>query len=77
MSNKQAHQVPLQIVAQHVHLVLVKVTEEDKLVEAAEEALNDQYDRQVEDYYQEAKIQAEAANRVFEENAIGKLFEEK
>ena len=36
-------------------LCWVKVTEEDKLVEAAEEALNEQYDRQVEDYYQEAK----------------------
>ena len=29
--------------------------EKEKLVEAAEEAVNDQYDRQGKDYYQKAK----------------------
>ena len=54
----------------------VRITEEDKVLNAAEEALNEQYDRKVEDFYKEAKIQAEAVHRIFEENAIGKLFEQ-
>ena len=54
----------------------VKVTEEDNVLNAAEEALNEQYDKEVEDYYKEAKIQAEAVRQIFEENAIGKLFEQ-
>ena len=42
----------------------------------AEEALNEQYDRQIEDYYREAKLQAESVRQVYEENGIGKLFDE-
>ena len=54
----------------------VKITEEDSVMNAAEEALNEQYDRHVEEFYRDAKIQAEAVRRVYDEDDIGKLFEE-
>ena len=57
-------------------LTWVRVTEEDVVENAAEEALNEQFDRQVEDFYQEAKVQAEKIRQIYEEDAIGKLFEE-
>ena len=54
----------------------VKVTEEDLTVHEAEDALNVQYDRQIDDYYREAKLQAEAVRQVHKENGIGKLIGE-
>ena len=54
----------------------VMVTEEDRVMNAAEEALNQQYDRQVEEFYREKIKEAEAVCSVYEENGIGKLFEE-
>ena len=56
-------------------LTWVRVTEEDILVEEAEQALNNQYDRQVEEFYIDAKKKAEAVREVYEENYIEKLFE--
>ena len=52
----------------------VKLTEEDILEEAAEQAMNDQYDYQVEEFYRDAKKKAEDIAQVFEENYIEKLF---
>ena len=40
-------------------LTWLKVTKEDVVANAAEEALNEQFNRQVKDFYQEAKVQAE------------------
>ena len=44
------------------------------MVEAAEQALNEQFDRQVNDFYKNAKAKAEAMRQVYEENCIGNLF---
>ena len=54
----------------------VKITEEDMLVNAAEDALNEQHDRQVNHYYREAKLKAESVRQIYEENGIGNLFQE-
>ena len=40
----------------------------------AEQALCDQYDRQIRVYYEEAREKARAVRQVFEENLIGKLL---
>ena len=57
-------------------LTWVRVTKEDVVANAAEEALNEQFDKQVEDFYQEAKVQAEKIRQLYEEDAIEKLFKE-
>ena len=49
-------------------LTRVRVTEEDILIEEAEQALNNQYDRQVEEFYIDAKKKAESVREVYEEN---------
>ena len=54
----------------------VRVTDEDVLQDEAEQALCDQYDRQVQAYYDDAREKAEAVRQVFEENLIGRLFKE-
>ena len=53
----------------------VKFTAEDIIADEAEQALNEQYDREINDFYKEAKTTVENLNQVFEENCIGKLFE--
>ena len=55
---------------------LVEVTEEDLILEAAEEALNNQYDRRVAEFYEDAKAKAIAIREVNDENYIWKLFDE-
>ena len=55
-------------------VVLVNVTEDDILQEAAEEALNAQYDREIATYYEEAKLKATRMRELYDENAIGELF---
>ena len=52
----------------------VKVTEDDLVADAAEQALNDVYDCQVNEFYKEAKSRAEALRRVYDENCIENLF---
>ena len=55
-------------------LTWVRVTEEDILIEEAEQALNIQYDRQVEEFYINAKKRAEAVSQVYEDKYLEKLF---
>merc|ERR1711954_30957 len=52
----------------------VSVTEDDIMVDAAEQAINELYDHQVNEFYKEAKETAERIRLVYEENCIGKLF---
>ena len=52
----------------------VRFTEDDYMVEAAEQALNELFDHQVNDFYKDAKSKAEAMRQVYEENCIGNLF---
>ena len=54
----------------------VRVTEEDAIRDEAEQALCDQYDTQVRDYYDDAREKAEAVRQVYDENLIGRLFKE-
>ena len=54
----------------------VMITEDDILQDEAEQALCDQYDRQILEYYDEAREKTRAVRQVFDENLIGKLFEE-
>ena len=54
----------------------VKVTEEDTVRDMAEQALCEQYDRQIENYYNEARDKSRAVREVFDDNLISKLFEE-
>ena len=42
----------------------------------AEQALNEQYDRQVADFYEDEREKAQALRQVFEGTLIAKLFEE-
>ena len=42
----------------------------------AEQALSDQYDRQVRAFYDDAREKAEAVRQVYDENLIGRLFKE-
>ena len=53
----------------------VKFTAEDIIADEAEQALNEQHDREINDFYREAKNTAENLRQVFAENCIGKLFE--
>jgi hypothetical protein len=48
----------------------VRVTEEDAIPDEAEQALCDQYDRQVRAYYDDARDKAEAVRQVYDENLI-------
>ena len=48
----------------------IEVTEEDSILEAAEEALNEQYDRKVERFYKDSKVKTAALREVFDENYI-------
>ena len=56
-------------------LVFVNISEEDKLRDAAEEALSNQYDRNIKDFYNDAKIKAANLRQIFDDNAIGQLFQ--
>ena len=55
--------------------LLIEDNEEDKILEAAEAALNDQYDMKVDRFYKEAWSKAVGLGKVFEEGAIRMLFE--
>ena len=44
------------------------------MVEAAEQALNELFDHQVNEFYKDAKAKAAAMRQVYEENCIGNLF---
>ena len=57
-------------------LVWAKVTEDDLILEAAEEALNKQYDDRIEQFYEEAKAKATALREVYDGNCISKLFDD-
>ena len=54
----------------------VMITEEDIIEDKAQQALNDQYDLQILDYFEEARGKSRAVRQVYDENCIGKLFEE-
>ena len=56
-------------------LIFVEHTEEDRIRDAAEEALNHQYDLEIENFYLEAREKALRLQEVYNENAIGMLFE--
>ena len=56
-------------------LTWVKFTEEEIIADEAEQALNAQHDREVSDFYEEAKKTAENLRGIFEENCIWRLFE--
>ena len=53
----------------------VKITDEDILRDEAEQALNAQYDRKVEDFYEEAKRTASKLHEIYEEGVLAKLFQ--
>ena len=53
----------------------VKFTAEDIIADEAEQALNEQHDREMNNFHKEAKTTAENLHQVFAENCIGKLFE--
>ena len=55
----------------------VRITEEDILEDEAAQALNDQYDRHIQEFYKDAKQKAEAVREVFDEKYLEVLFEEK
>ena len=54
----------------------MRVTEDDLLKDAAEQALNDQYNRQVSAFYSDAHSKAAAVRKLYDENAIRELFED-
>ena len=54
----------------------VTITEEEMLMDEAEQALNEQYDRQIDEFYKDAKNRTAAIRQLYEENAIGELFED-
>ena len=53
----------------------VRKTEEETMIDEAEQALSEQFDRQISEYYEDAKIKVAAIRQLYEDNAIGKLFE--
>ena len=55
--------------------IFVDISEEDLIQDEAEEALSIQYDREIAQFYEEARITAANIRKVYEENAIGLLFE--
>ena len=56
-------------------LVFVNITEEDKIRDAAEDALSLQYDRSIAEFYDDARMKAANLRQIFDENVIGQLFE--
>ena len=54
----------------------VKVSEEEKLRDLAEKVSSEHYYKQIELFYIEARSKAKAVREIFEEDAIGQLFEE-
>ena len=56
-------------------LIWIDKTEDMLASEAAEEALNMQYDMEIEAFYDESRITAAALREVYEKNAIGRLFD--
>ena len=56
-------------------LIFVEDTEETRIRDAAEEALNAQYDRKVARYYDDAISKAAALQRVYDDGDIRHLFE--
>ena len=50
----------------------VKFTEEEIIADKAEQALNEQYDREISDFYKDAKITAENLRGILEDNGIEK-----
>ena len=55
-------------------VALVNITADDILQEAAEEALNAQYDEEINVFYEEARQKARKIRELYDENAIGELF---
>ena len=55
-------------------LTWVRVTEEDILEDEAEQALNNQYDRQVDEFYIDAKKKADAVRQLYEENYMEEVI---
>ena len=51
------------------------ITDDDVIRDAAEEALSLAYDREVAAFYDEAREKASRMRRLYDENAIGKLFD--
>ena len=45
------------------------------MIDEAEQALSEQFDRHISEYYEDAKIKAAAIRQLYGDNAIGKLFE--
>ena len=56
-------------------VLMVNVSEDDMIRDAAEEALSLQYDREIEKFYDDARARASGLRQVFEENVIGLLFD--
>ena len=56
-------------------LVWIKLSKEDTLIDAAEQALNAQYDRQVADFYDIARTKAKGLRQVYEGICIAIMFE--
>ena len=56
-------------------VTLVDLSEEELIRDAAEEALNLAYDREIANFYDEARGQAARIRQIYEDNAIGKLFD--
>ena len=56
--------------------IWVKVTDDDLISEAAEEALNKHYDDKIEHFYEEAKARATAIREVYDGHYIPELFNE-
>ena len=54
----------------------VMVTDEDQVRDEAEEALCQQYDKNIKEYYRDKHASAKAVKEVFDENLIAKLYEE-
>ena len=46
------------------------------MMDEAEQALNDQYDREVSSFYTDSKLKAASIRSLYEENAIADLFKE-
>ena len=56
-------------------IVLVEATEDTLLQDAAEEAMAFQYDREIEKYFEDARSRSAEIRKMYDENAIGMLFE--
>ena len=56
-------------------VALVKLSEDDLIQEAAEEALSVAYDREIAHFYNDARVKAANLRQIYDENLIGKLFD--